>query len=203
MKWLTRHFETIVPLLLVTAAALLLATSIRYGLLTTSLLASNKESLAALSDAITILAVTIGGVFSYYRFFRGRTFFRRAELSISVAVIPTTESYNLHAVTLHMKNIGSLSIWEPVPILRVHEFGPEGVKEEIWDEWQEAQSPIPNRSTLAVVDSGETVAFVNHSEVDKSIWAVGYVAFVSSNGEEVWKCVATVRNTPNDTDGKT
>src|ERR1700730_5626004 len=196
MKWLTRNFETVVPFLLVVTTALVLATFIKNGWLTLSLLAANKDSLIALNNAATIVAIVVGGFFSYYRFFRGRIFFRRAEASLSVVVVGTSLTLNIPAVTLKVKNIGSLAIWDPVPVVQVYQFGPAGNAHETWDNWQEARSPLGDEGGLSLIDFGETVTFINNNEVDKSIWAVEYVAFVHAHGGEVWKCASMVANLP-------
>src|ERR1700678_1114938 len=125
-SWLTRHRDVTIPALVVVVAALVLANLMRYKLLTATALASNKDSLSALSSAVSVIPIIAGSVFSYYRFFRGRTFFCRAELKVNVTVIPTGTGVNLHAVALEVKNIGSLSIWDPIPVIRIDEYGPKG-----------------------------------------------------------------------------
>jgi hypothetical protein len=79
-KWLTHHRDVVIPALVILATVLVLANLMKYKLLTASVLASNKDALAALSSAVSIIAISAGAVFSYYRFFRGRTFYSRAEL---------------------------------------------------------------------------------------------------------------------------
>jgi hypothetical protein len=53
----------------------------------------------------------------------------------------------MHAVVLEVKNIGTLSIWNPVPALRVKLYGPNGVQEEVYDSWSEARSPKGEQGT--------------------------------------------------------
>jgi len=192
-SWLTRHRDVVIPALVVIVAVLILADLIKYRLLTASALAGNKDALAALSSAVNIIAVAVGAVFTYYRFFRGRTFFNRAELKINVTVISTRTGVNLHAVILEVKNIGSLSIWEPVPIIRVDEYGPNGINSRSIDSWSEARSPRSRGQTLPVVDAGETASFWMTEEVPQSSWVLIYTAWVHSQGE-TWKQVAVVEN---------
>ncbi|HXZ41395.1 MAG TPA: hypothetical protein VEG68_11705 [Terriglobales bacterium] len=197
-KWLTEHRETVVPGLVVLVAILVLADLMKYRLLTASVLQSNKEALSALSSAVSIIAISVGAVFSYYRFFRGRTFYSRAELRIDVTVIATRVGINMHAVILEVKNIGTLSIWNPVPVIRVDEYGPNGVSQRFIESWSEAQSPKGEAGTLPVIDSGETAPFWTDIEVPDSVWAVFYTAFVHSEQGDIWKQVTCVQNTVTD-----
>jgi hypothetical protein len=193
-SWLTRHRDVVIPALVVLAAAMVLADLMRYKLLTTSILASNKDALAALSSAVSIVALSVGAVFSYYRFFRGRTFYSRAELKINVIVIPMRVGASMHAVILEVKNIGTLSIWDPIPVMRIDEYGPDGVHRRVIDSWSEAQSPRGEGATLAVIDSGETASFWTEIEVSEEMWAVFYTAFVHSSQGEIWKQVTVAQN---------
>jgi hypothetical protein len=193
-KWLTRNREALIPLLVLAVATLILANLLKHGLLTPSVLAANKDALAALNSAVSIVVIVVGAIFSYYRFFRGRTFFSRAELKISVVVIETTKNFNLHAVTLEVKNIGTMSIWEPTPLVKLYEYGPAGPTSDTWGDWRDAVGSSDEADMLSVIDSGEVVSFINHHEVGKSIWAVTYVAFVTAKSREVWKVSTTVPN---------
>jgi len=201
-SWLTRHRDVVIPAMVVFAAALILADLMRYKLLTASFLASNKDALAALSSAVSIVAISVGAVFSYYRFFRGRTFYSRAELKINVTVIPMRVGINMHAVILEVKNIGTLSIWNPIPVMRIDEHGPDGVQRRVIDSWSEAQSPKGEGAMLAVIDSGGTASFWTEIEVSDEIPAVFYTAFVHSHQGEIWKQVTVAQNRKIEADTK-
>jgi hypothetical protein len=194
MRWFTRHRDTVVPLLVVVVAALLLANLIKHGILTASQLASNRDALAALQSAVQVVFIILGAVFSYYRFFRGRTFVMCADVSIKVEVIQASDEFNLHSLTVEFKNLGTVSIWDPKPNVNVHLIGPDGVTTEAWKNWREAASPASGPVLYAVVDSGETVSFSTYHRVLKSIWAVEYEAFVSDVAGVTWKRSATVAN---------
>lgn len=176
------------------ALGLVLAILLKHGMLTRSRLEDSKDALSALNYAVGVLAVVIGSVLSYYRFFRGRTFVARAEPTISVEVLPTTEDFNIHAVTLHLKNIGNLPIWDPVPRVEVRKEGSAGPVTEAWNSWVEARASNEPGVGLAVVDPGETVSFINHLRVPNDVWAVSYIAFFQSNGRQIWKCSQTTSN---------
>jgi hypothetical protein len=192
--WITRNRETLIPVLLVAICVFAIANVIKHKILTPSALATNKDALAALNSCVNVIFVTLGAVFSYYRFFRGRTFFSRAELALEVAVIAATPEKNLHALSLAVKNIGSLAIWEPVPEIHIYRHGPDDPKREVWDAWQEARSTHADPNALSVIESGETSSFINGHLVDKAVWAITYVAFVRSRNRDIWKCSKTVSN---------
>src|SRR5438128_683810 len=56
-------------------------------------------------NIVTSSAVVIGGIWAYFKFVRGRTFARRAELDISPALEQNADSLYL-SVTITLKNTG-------------------------------------------------------------------------------------------------
>ena len=199
-KWLTRNRETIIPLLIVLIVLLIVAILIKHQFFTLSGLAVNKDALAALSSALSIIVLSVGGLFSYYRFFKGRTFYARAELTILITIIDTPEDFNIYAVTLIIKNIGTLSIWDPTPVIKIYEQGPGGTTSQIWDNWLESAIPDNEEEMLAVIDSGESASFFNQHRVRKDIWGVHYAAFIRSHSGDVWKQSVTIANKPDKVD---
>jgi hypothetical protein len=194
MKWFTRYRDTIVPLLVVIIAALLLVNLIKHDILTASHLAANKDALAALQSAVQVVFIVLGSVFSYYRFFRGRTFVTRADVGIKVEVIEATKDFNLHSITIELKNLGTVCLWDPKPQMELHLLGPDGVTTISKREWREAASPHAPTALYAVVDSGETVSFGTYQEIPKTVWAVAYEAFVTDADGVTWKRSQMVAN---------
>jgi hypothetical protein len=192
--WLTRNRELLFPAITVLIAFFLLANLVKHGILAPSALAANKDALSALNSTVNVIVIIFGAIFSYYRFFRGRTFFARADVDIGVTLLPTTADYNIHVITLTAKNIGNLTIWEPVPEVTVFQVGPDGTHQSRWDNWREARSAWENERMLALIDSGETVTFTGTLNVHKTIWAVTYIAFLRSSHGEIWKHSLTVSN---------
>lgn len=80
---------------------------------------------------------------------------------------------DLHAVVLEIRNIGSLSIWEPVPVIRIDEYVPNGVNHRLIDSWSEAHSPRGTGRTLNVVNSRETASFWTMEEFPGGYMGVG------------------------------
>jgi hypothetical protein len=98
------------------------------------------------------------------------------------------------AVTLKLKNIGNLPIWDPVPSVEAYKEGANGSESEIWEEWIEAEISNQGGDGIAVVDPGESVSFINHVRIPTDVWAVSYIAFFRGSGGQVWKCSATTSN---------
>ena len=193
MKWLLRNRETLFPALSAIILALLIAVLVRLDVLTASKLAANRDALSALSSSVSMILLTIGGVFSYYRFFRGRTFFARADISIEVTVIDTDSDELIHFVVVEIKNIGTLPIWNPVPVVDVTAIDADEERRERWDNWVEG-SLNRGAEVHTVVDSGEDASFFNTHRVPKSVCAVAYVAFVTAESGETWKKAVMVQN---------
>ena len=193
MKWLLRNRETLFPALSAVALALLIALLVREDILTASKLAENKDALGALSSSVSMILLTIGGIFSYYRFFRGRTFFARADINIKVTVIDADSDELIHFVVIEIKNIGTLPIWNPVPVVDVTAIDGNEESSERWDNWVEGSL---NRGTElhTVVDSGEDASFFNTHRVPKSVCAVSYIAYVTAESGETWKKAVMVQN---------
>jgi hypothetical protein len=196
MNWFARHRESIILGLTLLVAGLLLANLIRHGILSASALSQSKDALSALQSAVQILFIVLGAIFSYYRFFRGRTFVSRAIVDVDVAVIETTRTYTLHWVTLEFKNLGTVSVWAPRPEVIVRLTGPTGTSVETWDDWREASTGRERRRHLSVVDSGETISFTALKEVPVDIWAVEYQVFVTDSDGVRWKRAVMVPNRP-------
>jgi hypothetical protein len=193
-KWFARYHETIVPLMVVVAGLLLLANLIKDGILSASELTQSKDALNALQSAVQVVFIVLGAVFSYYRFFRGRTFVSRGDLTISVTVIETTATHNLHWVSIEFKNLGTVSMWDPKPEVFVTIFGPDGVVSDSWSDWREAVTGRERRHGFSVIDSGETATFTNHKEVSKGVWAVEYQVFVTDSDGVRWKRATMIEN---------
>ena len=190
-----RHSGPLIAALGVAAAALIVANFFKYRATIVGGLAEHKDPLSAAASAVNIAAVSVGAVLSYYRFFRGRTFSTRADLGLSVSIIPTPSDTYLHAVYLRIKNIGTLSIWDPRPSLQIRYYGQHpGV--ETLESWRELEAPGRRRRGLPVVDAGEVASFSAILEVPRSTWAVGYEAFVESSDNALWKESILVANVP-------
>ena len=194
-NWLRRHKGAIVFALSVTTIALLAANAWKYEVLSSTWLKDQKDALAALNSIVTLLVFLAASLFSYYRFFRGRTLSLRSELSIDVSVHATPDDCNLHAYTLTAKNVGTSTIWNPEPEVQVAIHGPSDVKEtRIINNWVEESTGGNSDATVAVIESEETVSFNGQQLIPKSAWAVTYTASLKADSGDMWFSSKTVGN---------
>lgn len=193
--WLRRHKGAIVFALSVLAIALLAANAWKHQILSATWLKSQKDALAALNSIVTLLVFLAASVFSYYRFFRGRTLSLRAELNLDVSVHETPNESNLHAFTLTAKNVGTSTIWNPIPKITAVTHGPNSTEEKRdivnWFEQHPTDGP---KGTAAVIEADETVSFFGRQSVLKSAWAVTYTASVTADSGDTWFASKTISN---------
>ena len=191
--WLRRHKGAITFALTLLLIALTLANAWKYRIVSAEWFTEQKDALSALNSIVTMLILMAGAVFSYYRFFRGRTLSLRTELNVNVSVHQTPEQYRIHAITLTVKNVGSSTIWNPKPLIALHIHGPKGVAErrEITDWWEEEAS---SEHLAPVIDSGETVTFFAQQRIPDGAWAVTYSASLRADQGDVWHVSKTVSN---------
>lgn len=199
------------PALLAALTVLLLVYSRKIGMLSLDWLKVNKDALAAIGGLCSTAAVIVAGILAYYRFFHGRTLTTRAELSINVDVIDGLENTHLHSINVSVKNIGTVTIWDPR--LSVHvavrSNDAPGLEFKIdrWREISEFAKPRP-RGTIAkklgaepreMIDSGEVADFFAECEIDRDAWAVTYTAIfdcstIIGGPSNSWLRSRTVKN---------
>jgi hypothetical protein len=195
MTWSGPRRATAIAALSVAVLVLALANLVKGGYITWEVLGRRKDALAAAASVTNILVVLVGAVLSYFRFFRGRTFSTRADLDLSVEVIPLPNSRHLHAITFRVKNMGSMPIWDPRPIIEISLLGPRGREYfGVVSSWYDVLAEPDRSLRVAVLDPGETGTFATQREFDSDIWVVTYAASVSCDSGDVWKHVCLVRN---------
>lgn len=113
---------------------------------------------------------------------------------LTVTVIEATSSQHLHWVSVELTNLGTVSIWEPKPVMLVNLFGADGVSTKTWDRWGEAFGGGNSGLALSVIDSGETATFTTYHEVPKAIWATEYEVFITDSDGVKWKRSKMISN---------
>lgn len=193
ITWLRRHAGPVTFVLSLLIIVLALSNAWKHDLVSAGWLAEHKDALEALNSILTMLVLAAGAVFSYYRFFKGRTLSLRVELALEVSVHATPRHYRIHAISLSAKNVGSSTVWNPTPDIAVHLHGPEDVAEiRRISEWSQENGADPGM--VAVIDAGETVFFFAHQHIPDAAWAVTYAASVRADQGDVWHVSRTVSN---------
>ena len=195
-NWARRHRGAIIFALSIIVILLLIANAWKHQVLSTEWLKNQKEALAALNSIVTLFVFIAGAVFSYYRFFRGRTLSLRADPQIDVSVHPTDGSSNIHAYELSIKNVGTSTIWNPKPHLKLIIHGPSSIESEreISGWYEEAKA---NEHTVPVIEADERVSFFGHQQIQSEAWAVTYIASIEADSGDSWHISKTVTNAPN------
>lgn len=190
------HYRALAtPVFSLILAILLCAYARKLGVLSTFWLASHKDALAAVNSVVSATAVLVAGVLAYYRFFRGRTFATRAELAIDVKLINGPESKLLHVITVSIKNVGTVTIWDPHPVIDLTMRHVDGTKTSATiSDWYEAPDKVGESPRLSALDSGETGDFFTLQFFDSNIWAVTYAVTVSCATGDTWIKLRTVEN---------
>lgn len=195
-NWIRRHRGALVFALSIVAISLLLANAWRHQLLSVEWLKNQKDALAALNSIVTLLVFIAASIFSYYRFFKGRTLSLRADPQIDISVHPTTAEANLHAYNLTIKNVGTSTIWNPKPHLKLIIHGPPEIEDEREiSGWYEEEREN-DQSTVPVIEAEERVSFFGHQEIVKEAWAVTYIASIHADSGDSWYVSKTVSNAP-------
>jgi len=157
-------------------------------------LTKQKDALSALNSIVTMLILVAGSIFSYYRFFRGRTLSLRSELSLEVSVHETSEQHLIHAIALTAKNVGGSTIWNPKPRIIMHIHGPKDVEQHrVITNWWEG-SGNEDQKTAIVIDPAETVGFFAQQNIPDKAWAVTYMVSLQADRGDVWSICKTVSN---------
>jgi hypothetical protein len=192
---LNRYRIWATPVLAAVLATLLAAYARKVGILSTLWLTGHKDALAALSSAISAAGIVIGGLMAYFRFFRGRTLATRADLTIEVELIPSPSGRLLHSITVSVKNVGTVTIWEPRPVIEVTRRHTDGTSSSFSiADWYELPDDNVGPPRLSALDSGETGAFFTSQFFEPEIWAVTYAAVVSCATGDSWTKLRTVEN---------
>jgi hypothetical protein len=197
-----RYREHAIVGLTVTLALLAVLNVYKDGLMTATGLKESKDAIGAAKDILTTAMLILGALFSYFRFFRGRTLAARADVSVEVSIHAAPDSSMLHVVRIAAKNVGSATIWEPRPEVWVtfhrgqRAFDPSDDRAEDHvrlDDWQDLPGG-GGPSTVPVIDTGETALFIAHVEVSSNVWAATYAVAIHSASGDIWHAGTTVSN---------
>jgi hypothetical protein len=105
-----------------------------------------KTATDVVNNIVTSSAVVIGGVWAYFKFVRGRTFARRAELAVSPAIEQSADSLYL-SVTITLKNAGlsKLPLNKDMKVVRLFGIADEADQNFTTPKWERI-------STLPILD---------------------------------------------------
>jgi hypothetical protein len=194
MRALDRARIWATPVLLLVVLALAAAFAVKIGFISRSKLVANKDWLSVGSAILSAAAILITALLAYFRFFRGRTFARRAVLTVDVTVLNAPYGGSLHTIVVHVNNVGTIPIWNPRIAIEVTEIDTAGGK---WSSALEASYELAgasssDRSLINVLDSDETTDFVAQTMINRKVWAVTYLVTLRSSSGDAWSTVRAV-----------
>ncbi len=196
VRWLRRHHSTLALILTVAIVVTVAFGLIRKGYLDSNQLARSKDAFAALNSLVAILALLLAFSLSYFRFFAGRTFARRAELAMTTDVALAPDGSCLHAISLKLQNVGTLSIYDPeLSLIAVdHAKGGSKTTSKVTN-WLENGEFASDRLE-SLIDPGETAHFHATRHVQPGIWSSSYAAVVRDRHGNVWQGFALASAPP-------
>ncbi|TDD97067.1 hypothetical protein [Flavobacterium cellulosilyticum] len=187
--------ESIFLILLILLFTFGLGNLFKYQILTIEILTKNKEFVSVLKDIITLIAIIVGAILSYFRFFIGRTFSAKAEIEFEVSLIETPNNLIMHTVTVTIVNKGNLTIWEPLAKIGIKEFNTtKDKREQVIEKFLEKSYFGDEGKRDMVVDAGEKAYFMIWREFDNTTWAVTYSAEITSSNGRKWQKTITIAN---------
>jgi hypothetical protein len=194
MRWLDRVRIWAAPVLLLVIAILATLLAARGGLISRAGLVANKGWLDVAGKLTSSAAILVTAILAYFRFFRGRTFARRASLAVDVTVLTRPDGNSLHTIVLHVSNIGTAPIWDPRVQVRITESCHSGTNRSRTVEatYDLAQEEPADRALISVLDSGEMTDFAAQATIGQDTWAVTYLATLRSSAKDTWSVVHAV-----------
>lgn len=176
------------PVLIVLVVLLGLAYLVKLGLVDPSRLSAGKDTLAAVGSICTTVTVLVTGIFAYYRFFRGRTFTLRLDLESEVTLVDGPHAASLGLLTVSVKNIGNITVWDPVVTAKIKYRYLDGrIVENDVSRWVDTPSP-GRRRKVTTIDPGECSTFSAEIFVDREVWAVTHQVDVACAGHQ-WSTI--------------
>ncbi len=146
------------------------------------------------SKLVTTSLTVIGAVLAYRKYFKGRTFSARVKLGLASSPVCRLDdgAALLHSVDFDVENIGTITIWEPEPRLRVSR----------WDSDVElGKKPHPDAiqskllpGGLSGIAPGEKCTYHYRLVIPASVEAFKINAELVSDGRQAWHRAITVAN---------
>jgi hypothetical protein len=165
------------------------------NVLTFKLITDNQAFISTIKDIVFLITVIGGAVFSYYKFFKGRTFSLKADIKFDIHIFKTPEENLLHVIKVEVENIGTLSIWDPQLILKIRCYKKNGeITKETIRNWGENSEFIGKENRASVLDSGEKAYFIVNEIHSPDSWLVNYQAELKAHNNKTWQNSINIEN---------
>lgn len=179
--------------LLAIIIVLLLLLLNKQHLVSISSLVKNKDFFDVISKVVGSSAIIVGGILSYYKFFKGRTFSESLKLFVNVKVFSATESQNLHFIDIQLENTGNVTIWEPHIFVDIVYYS-DLRKEENIDLIERNSEKDEKGFYKPLIEVTETISnHLNHL-VNVSDWLIVYRVKIISKKGNIWERLVSIPN---------
>ena len=163
---------------------------IKNNTITVEKIASHKDFIDAVNKIIGSILLIIGAVFSYFKFFKGRTFSERLIIDVHVKVFDYNQNQKLHTVDIELHNIGAIPIKNFTCEISANMIdGTENETVEILTEIK----PISDNAT-SIIDTQEIDYKHYKLLVSNDIKAVLYKIKIISSKGDAWTKAFTIIN---------
>lgn len=150
-----------------------------------------KDFISAVGTMISSSLLMLGAIFSYYRFFKGRTFTEKLNIRINLKVIECDDKENIHALDIALSNTSSIVIRDPEAMLTVSLIDRDALK---LDPIQLQVPDFDPSKSNALIEPQENFHYHKNLIVAKSVKAVSYYVSVRSKRNHRWGKIITVPN---------
>lgn len=153
-----------------------------------------KDSLIAFSSIVTAIGFLYAIFVSYIKFFAGRLFTVRAQISVSVSQGKLSEEFNLHLIRIILKNPGSLPLRvHKVNIKHTDYFSNNTENKSTIEDFDCIKDHVAGGLKQILVPGQDSVYYVTR-KLSKNAKIVVYEVIVKDFLEQVWTEMTIIEN---------
>jgi hypothetical protein len=181
----------LIPFLLAVLLLLVLAKAMQAGWLNPATLSQDKDAIGSGASIIAAFAVVLSGALAYFRFFSGRTFTTRANVSMAVEVIAGPNKVLAHSLSVKIENVGTTALIDLSVEVTAQ---PRGASKQLDPHRILHVGPSTSYwGPAGTIDPGEIAGYFSQQDFLPDIWMVTYHAKVWVGGN-VWTESLAVAN---------
>jgi hypothetical protein len=127
MRKILKYRKEIATILLTIIFLLFVLLLFNDNIITGDIIKKNKDVIDSLSKIISTVILIIGGIFSYFKFFKGRLFTEKIIIEIKSKIIKNGAN-NLLVIDSEFQNIGDIAIWYPKENISLVLISKDGIR---------------------------------------------------------------------------
>jgi hypothetical protein len=191
MKAPWHESQGLIPWMVLLIVFLIVLVGIKEGWIAHLNFAARKNEIDGVTKILGSVILFLGGILSYFRFFKGRTFRPKLNISPKSGMIPLNEE-NLHWIDVKIENRGSVSIWnhEITIYATLHSLKPYCMRVTEY-----MPGIIERKCGEHLIDVGEALHEHAFIRIPMNIHAVTYQIVVKDHHGTIWTRCLTESNT--------